>query len=403
ITGRVEIWGYTGTIDHFIAAKDRLEEMYPGLEIVTQQFDYPTAHTNILNALTSGMGVPDLVNFDVNYVGDFAAGMTDISDRFAPYAEEFAPIAVQLASYGGKLCGLPQDNQPMGYAYRADIFEEYGITEDDLATWDGYIDAAKKLWMDSGETIKMISMDAPGSQMPVLGAPHQIHEVFLHLAGFPGVFFDKEDTHVVIDEPAAIAAIEKFQQICDPEVSYISQTTNASVAAYQSGLVASNICPAWWPLGLNNQLADQSGLWRIMRLPALEEGGLRAAFQIPTVTGIPTLAANPDAAWAILYEAQLTTEAQLRFNEVTGGIFVTNNDAVDILVERELPYFGGQKIYELFNEILADVPDVYFGRGWVEARSILTSGIEPIMRGEMTAEEGLTASAEEMRRRLNKE
>jgi lactose/L-arabinose transport system substrate-binding protein len=402
VTGRVEIWGYTGTIDHYKAAKETLEKKYPGLEIVTQDFAYLDAHANILNALTSGIGVPDLVNFDVDYVGDFAAGMLDITEQFKPYQDEFDPIAVKLASYGGKLLGLPQDNQPMGYAYRVDIFEKYKITEDDLATWAGFVDAAKKLYKDSGNKIKMISMDAPGSQMAVLGGPHQVHEVFFHLAGYPGVFFNKEDDKVLIDEPAAIKAIEVFKTICDPEVSHIHQDTNSSVAAYQSGLVASNICPAWWPLGLQGQLKEQTGLWRIMRLPALEKDGLRAAFQIPTVTGIPAQAANPKAAWAVLYDAQLTTEAQLKFNEVTGGIFVTNKKAVEELVKRELPYFGGQKIYALFQEILGDVPDVFFGKGWVEARAILTNGITPIMRGEISVEEGLKKSADEIRTKLNK-
>jgi lactose/L-arabinose transport system substrate-binding protein len=402
VTGRVEIWGYTGTIDHYKAAKEALEKKYPGLEIVTQDFSYLEAHANILNALTSGVGVPDLVNFDVDYVGDFAGGMLDISEQFKPYADEFEPIAVKLASYGGKLLGLPQDNQPMGYAYRADIFEKYKITEDNLATWAGLVEAGKKLYKDSGNTIKMIAMDAPGSQMAVLGAPHQVHEVFLHLAGYHGVFFNKEDDKVIIDEPAAIKAIEVFKSICDPEVSHTLHTTDSSVAAYQSGLVASNICPAWWPLGLQSQLKEQTGLWRIMRLPALEKGGLRAAFQIPTVTGIPAKAANPTAAWAVLYDAQLTTEAQLKFNEVTGGIFVTNKKAVDELVKRELPYFGGQKIYQLFEEILGDIPDVFFGKGWVEARSVLTSGIEPIIRGEISVEEGMKKAADEIRRKLNK-
>jgi lactose/L-arabinose transport system substrate-binding protein len=402
MTGKVEIWGYTGTIDHYKAAKEALEKKYPGLQIVTQDFSYLEAHANILNALTSGVGVPDLVNFDVDYVGDFAAGMLDIGPLFKAYEAEFEPIAVKLASYAGKLCGLPQDNQPMGFAYRSDIFEQYKIKEEDLATWAGLIEAGKKLWKDSSNKIKMIAMDAPGSQMAVLGAPHQVHEVFFHLAGYPGVFFNKEDDKVIIDEPAAVNAIKVFKSVCDPDVALTLQTTDSSVAAYQSGLVAANICPAWWPLGLQSQLKDQTGKWRIMKLPALEKDGKRAAFQIPTVTGIPSKAANPKAAWGILYEAQLTTEAQLKFNEVTGGIFVTNKKAVDELVKREIDYFGKQKIYALFKEILADIPDVYFGKGWVEARAIMTTGIEPIIRGEATVEDGLKKAADEIRRKLSK-
>jgi ABC-type glycerol-3-phosphate transport system substrate-binding protein len=402
LSGRVEVWGFTGTIDHFQAAEERLESENPGFDMVTQSFSYLEAHTNITNALVSGVGVPDLVNFDVAYMGDFADGLSDLTELFAPYADQFVPIAVKLASAGGRLLGLPQDNQPMGLAYRADIFEQYGITEDDLATWEGFVEAGKKLWTDSGETIKMIAMDAPGSQMAVLGAPHQVHEVFFHLAGYHGVFFNRDDDKVIVDEPDAVAAIEVFKTICDPAVSWISQTTDSSLAAYQSGLVATNICPAWWPLGLTSTLAEQTGKWRIMRLPALKEGGLRAAFQVPSCTGIPALAANPESAWGVLVEAQLTPEAQMRFYEISGGILPTNIEVVNELATREIDYFGGQKIYALFNEILEDIPDVWFGRGWVEARTILTSGIEPIMRGEIGVEDGLRKAAEDMRRSLNK-
>lgn len=403
VTGSVEVWGYTGTLDSYVAATEALQAKYSGLQITTQAFSYLEAHANILNALTSGVGVPDVVNFDVDYVGDFAAGMLDLSEKFAPYADQFVPIAVKLAGTpDGKLLGLPQDNQPMGFAYRADIFEEYGITEDDLATWEGFVEAGKKLYTDSGETIHMLAMDAPGSQMAVLGAPHQVHEVFFHLAGYHGVFFNREDDKVIIDEPDAVAAIEVFKSILDPEVTLISQTTDSSLAAYQSGLIASNICPAWWPLGLKSQLADQSGLWRIMRLPALTEDGIRAAFQIPTCTGIPMLSDNPDGAWGVLYDVQLTEEAQWKFYEVTNGILPTHKAVVSELETLDIEYFGGQKIYALFGEILADIPDVWFGRGWVEARTVMTTAIEPIMRGEVPVEDGLHNAAEELRRKLNK-
>jgi lactose/L-arabinose transport system substrate-binding protein len=401
VTGKVEIWGYNGTIDHFIAAKDMLEKKYPGLQIVTQQWQYDQAHANVLNALTSGIGVPDLANFDVDYVGSFGPGMSDLTEQFKPYVDQFVPIAVNLATYQGKLVGLPQDNEPMGFAYRKDIFDKYGITEDDLETWAGFVEAGKKLWKDSGNKIKMISMDAPGSQMPVVGEPHQIHEVFLHEAGYPGVFFNKADDKVIIDEPNAIAAIKVFKTICDPDVSFTLQDKNTSLAAYKAGLVATNICPAWWQFGLQQNIPDQAGLWRVMRLPALEKGGKRAAFQIPTVTGIPQKAANPKAAFAVLLDAQLTKEAQQRFYDNI-HILPTHKEVVAKLNDTPIPYFGGEKVYGLLDEVLKDIPEVYFGRGWPEARAILATGMEPIIRGEVSVEDGLHAAAEEMRSKLNK-
>jgi len=402
MTGHVLIWGYNGTIDHYKAAKDGLEAKYPGLQIETQEFGYLDAHANILNALNSGVGVPDLANFDVDYVGDFADGMSDLTERMAPYADKFVPIALKLAGRDGKLLGMPQDNEPVGFTYRKDIFDKYGIKEDDLATWDGFVEAGKKLWKDSGNTIHMIAMDSPGSQLPLGGAPHQNHEAFLHEAGFPGVFFNKEDDTVTIDTPEAIAGIEVFKKILDPDVALIFQDPNATIAAYKAGLVASQICPAWYPLGLRGNLPDESGLWRIMRLPALKDGGQRWAFHVPTVTGIPSAAANPDAAWGIMYEAQLTKDAQLKFNQVTNGILVTQTEALAELDPKPIDFFGGQTIYQFWEDVLKDIPDVYFGRGWVEARAILTNGIEPIMRGDVSVADGLKASADEIRRQLNK-
>ncbi|HVU11179.1 MAG TPA: extracellular solute-binding protein [Phototrophicaceae bacterium] len=402
MTGHVLIWGYNGTIDHYKAAKPALEAKYPGLQIETQEFAYLDAHANILNALNSGIGVPDLANFDVDYVGDFANGMSDLTERMAPYADKFVPIALKLAGRDGKLLGMPQDNEPVGFTYRKDIFDKYGITEDDLATWEGFVEAGKKLYKDSGNTIHMIAMDSPGSQLPLGGAPHQNHEAFLHESGFPGVFFNKEDDTVIIDTPEAIAGIEVFKSILDPDVALIFQDPNATIAAYKAGLIASQICPAWYPLGIEGNLPDTSGDWRIMRLPALKDGGQRWAFHVPTVTGIPQAAANPDAAWGIMYEAQLTKEAQLKFNQVTNGILVTQKEALAVLDPEPIPFFGGQKIYQFWEDVLKDIPDVYFGRGWVEARAILTSGIEPIMRGDVSVADGLKASADQIRSQLGK-
>jgi len=401
VTGTVTIWGYVGTIDHFIAAKPKLEAKYPGLKIETQQWQYNDAHANVLNALTSGIGVPDLVNFDVDYTGGFGAGLTDLTDLMKPYIDQFVPIAVNLATYQGKLVGVPQDNEPMGFAYRKDVFDKYGITEDNLATWAGLVDAGKKIWKDSGNKVKMFALDAPGSDMPLTGDPHQYHEVFLQQAGYPGTFFNKADDKVIIDEPAAIAAIKVFKTIVDPDVAWVFQQSTASVALYKAGLALCNIFPAWWQFGASQNLPDQSGLWRVMRLPALEAGGRRYAFQIPTVTAIPLKAPNPKGAWAVLYDAQLTKEAQQAFYD-NSHILPTNKEVVAALNASPIPYFGGQKVYQLLDDVLKDIPEVYFGKGWPEARAILTTGIEPIMRGEVTVEDGMHAAAEEMRSKLNK-
>jgi len=92
----------------------------------------------------------------------------------------------------------------------------------------------------------------------------------------------------------------------------------------------------------------------------------------------------------------------LKFNQVTNGILVTQIEALAELDPKPMDYFGGQTIYQFWEDVLKDIPDVYFGRGWVEARAILTNGIEPIMRGDVSVADGLKTAADEIRRQLNK-
>jgi hypothetical protein len=103
----------------------------------------------------------------------------------------------------------------------------------------------------------------------------------------------------------------------------------------------------------------------------------------------------------VLYEVLLTEEAQQAFYDFT-GILPTHKTVVANLEDTEIEYYGGQQAFKLYGEILADLPDVWFGRGWVEARAILTSGIEPILRDEVSVADGLKNSADEMRTKLQK-
>jgi lactose/L-arabinose transport system substrate-binding protein len=153
---------------------------------------------------------------------------------------------------------------------------------------------------------------------------------------------------------------------------------------------------------MTGNLSQLAGKWRMMRLPAIKTGGLRASYQIPTVTAIPKGSANPVAAWELIRLGQVSLEAQLKFNEITGGIMPTWKKALEVLKEKPVEYFGGQKIFALYIAIAQDIPDVWFGRGWPEARSIMRKHTEPVIRREATPEEACKAAAEEMRQKLNK-
>ncbi|GEM_PF-1617549 len=400
LSGEVIVWGWKGGIEHFLAVIPDLQKLYPDVSVRVEEMSYEDTHTNILAVVNTGVGVPDVVNFDVNHLGEFAEGMTDLTDRLQPYLEEIMPVSVKLATYKGRILGVPQDSQPVGMFYRHDLFEQYGIDAAQVETYADLIEAGRKVAKATNGEVKMLAMDV-GSKI-CMGDPHLIIDLLLVQNGLGGTYFNREDDKVLVDSPEAIEAMEVLKQISDEEICFIDMSDDAAVAAYAADKILATVAPGWFPLAMTGNLPQLSGKWRMMRLPAIKPGGLRASYQIPSITAIPKGAPNPDAAWELIRMAQVSLEGQLRFTEMTGGVMPTWKRALDTLKDQEVEYFGGQKIYALFIEIAQDIPDVWFGRGWPEARSIIRKHTETVIRREKTPEEACKAAAEEMRVKLNK-
>jgi len=400
LSGDVVMWGWTGGIEHFQAVIPIMKEMYPDVNVRIEQMSYEDTHTNILAAVNTGVGVPDVVNFDVNHLGEFSDGLLDLTERLKPYLDEIMPISVKLATLHDKILGVPQDSEPVGMFYRNDLFEKYGLDAEKIETYDDLIEAGKKVKDATGGEVKMLAMDV-GSKL-CMGDPHLIIDLLLVQNGLGGTYFNREDDKVVVDTPEGIEAMEVLKRISDPDICFTGMSDDAATAAYGADKILATFAPGWFPLAMTGNLPQLSGKWRMMRVPAIKPGGVRATYQIPSVTAIPKDSANPDAAWEFIRLAEVSLEGQLRFTELTGGVMPTWKRALDTLKEKPVDYFGGQKIYGLFIAIAEDVPDVWFGRGWPEARSIIRKHTEPVIRREVSPEEACKAAAEEMRQKLGK-
>ncbi len=75
---------------------------------------------------------------------------------------------------------------------------------------------------------------------------------------------------------------------------------------------------------------------------------------------------------------------------------------LDELSDQPDEYFGGQKTFQLWDEIARDCPKVFFGTGFLEAQQIFGAHLPDILSGAKSVEDGLHAAAEEMRQKLNK-
>ena len=115
-------------------------------------------HTNLLNAIVAGTGAPDLCAIDVLRLTQYIDGLVDLSAHRAEYEDYFVPPTLDLGSYQGKLYGLATDSEPIGLLYRKDIWDQYGIAEEDIETWADLAEAGNKVNQDSGGEVSLYAM-----------------------------------------------------------------------------------------------------------------------------------------------------------------------------------------------------------------------------------------------------
>ncbi|HHY55890.1 MAG TPA: sugar ABC transporter substrate-binding protein [Chloroflexi bacterium] len=93
---------------------------------------------------------PDLMAVDLIYVPQFAAAgqLTDITDlaKALPYFEQLSPSHVRLATYDGKIFGLPFNAEGSYLMYNKGLFKQAGLDpENPPKTWGEIADAAAKI------------------------------------------------------------------------------------------------------------------------------------------------------------------------------------------------------------------------------------------------------------------
>ena len=297
----------------------------------------------------------------------------------------------------GKLYGLSTDSEPIGLLYRKDLWDQYGVKEEDIETWADLAEAGNTFNEASGGAVSLYAM---------YGNEFQLYEVLAIEQGFPGYYFDETDTKVIVDDPKSIAAAQVMKQLWDSKgvaknPGGTDLFSSEMIAVLKSNKVASQLVgPAWYPFYLTQQIPEQSGKWRLMRAPAMEPGGPRVGYAYPTIFVMPSQSQQQDLAWE--FEIMGTTGEGARTLYDLTHILPADAGLLKEIQPQPDEYFGGQKTFELWSEIASDAPKVFFGTGFSEAESIVGTHLQQILNGEKSAEDGMREAAEEMRGKLNK-
>jgi len=286
--------------------------------------------------------------------------------------------------------------------YRRDVFEKAGLPSDPasveelVSTWDKYYEVAK--------TIK----EEAGLYMQANNKANNYGRFFEILLWQRGLGYIDGEGKVAINSIEAVETLEflgkmTFEGLFSDELEW-TEGWYAELASLDEP-IASIIEASWLDVFLKSWIAPgTSGKWGVVRMPAWEEGGVRASNDGGSSLVITEQSQNPDAAWALVEYVLLRDESQVNMF-IASGFTPSLETCYDSDVFRmKSDFYGGQVVGALFNEIVQEVPEAgIYAPEYGEMNSLTGPEIQKYFTGQQSAQEALDNAAEAIRAATGRE
>lgn len=395
VEGNITVWAWALEANYL--EKDVLPEFnkkYPNVEVKVEHLGVDQVYQKVSAGLSSGgSGLPDIIQVENNrihsFTDEFPDAFTNLSALgYDKHEDKFSQSKVEgLKDKDGNIIAAPRDLGPVGVIYRTDIFKEVGIDPASIETWDDFIEAGKKVTAHTGKAF--LGTDSDGLLRIMLQQQ--------------GKYFFTEDGKLDLTSPEAQKAADILQKMKDAGIITYTNNWDGQVAAMKNGEVATQPGAVWWSGTMIEQMPELSGKWDMFRLPAFENGGLRAANDGGSALAIPSSSENKAAAYVFAEFA--TTDVDSQIKALTNrGLFPALLDAYEepIFVENQ-EYFNNQPFFKKFADTVQDIQPVNHAQAELEVRSIMTSEVQAFLLENKPAQQMLTDGQEQAKKQTGLE
>ncbi|MEV7144746.1 ABC transporter substrate-binding protein [Streptomyces tauricus] len=398
---RLSLWthdpGYVKTFQSAVGDKSLMRG---------SRFDYRMRFTNaagsdvvtrmIAQAVADG-NTPDLAGVIIDQfprvMGSSIAEnlFVDLSETVRPYGDtllKLAPYSVGRTPYG-----LDSDNSVSVLYYRQDVFAEHGVPED-TDTWQELARHGKRLYDKRRISLGMVSTGDNGSIV------NGFLQFLLQRGG--GVF--DVDGNLTLDSAEAVETLDFMARGVRSGflMSLPDPYGGPCAAALKSGRLAATVMPNWYKVyGLEANVPEQKGKWRIRTLPRFAEGGHLASTLGGTAFCVLKDKPHTEAALELLRRVYLTREGQLlRYR--SGGFLPTLSTLYEDAELRAITddYLGGQRVFDVYGKAVADLPAFYQAQGMQILTDALGGAILRALQGKTSAAAALKDGIEAYRQQF---
>ena len=385
----ITVWAWNVAAKALVESAKSFNQKYPRIKVNVQEYGLAqNVYERYSVILSSGVGVPDIIQIESDYVQTFAEtypqyffdmnGYIDIDGKVDP-----SKISTSYDSEG-KLVSIPWDSGPVVMFYREDLFNQAGIDINSIITFEDYISAGKKL----KEKFPNITMT---------GLPFtQDENLFRCLLVANKSYYLNNKGEITVASSKAIETLQMIKRLIDEGVAKNTINWDGGIVANKNGELASWIMGGWWGGTIKDQMPEMKGKWKIAPIPAFPDGARASS---SGGAGLSITASEPikqAAALEFIKESLMNVDNQLMMYEKY-SLFPSYLPTYDD--ERFLKsddYFGDD-----FNKILADVtkeiPNViYASKDFAEIKNTVVSVYEDVLNNNRDIKSALEQAASQI-------
>jgi len=350
----------TSAANHVEAYQDMIPafERKHGVRVSIQLVHSRALQTRLQNAILAGTPVPDLVEIGAGDISFFTrgplsdVGFVDLTERLEREGlrKRLVEPRLSLWSSRGHVFALPHDVHPVQLLYRADLLEQAGVDPSSIKTWDDFIALRSRFMKDlNGDgVIDRYLIDLP------IGEAWGLEILLLQ----QGVSLFDARGNLTMNQPKTVKTIAWYVRAVEGKERIATQCGwgQSLYKAMRDGLAIFYIAPDWRTYAIQMDAPNIKGLFKVMPLPAWEEGGRRTSVWGGSGLAITKSTERPELAWQLaksLYFDPAKLGRRFQFTNIIPPLM----DSWSLPeFHTPSPFYGGQKLGLLYAALAPDTP-----------------------------------------------
>jgi arabinosaccharide transport system substrate-binding protein len=338
------------------------------IKLTATTAEYQAMHDNLLAALLSGTGAPDLADIEIAKFPTFLKGeiqLEDLTDVVAPYKDVI--LQTRLAPYqkDGKQYGIDYHVGTFVMYYNKEVMDKAGVDIDSIKTWADYVEAGKKVTKD-------------GVFMTHIETADRFSALALQLMNGGGIY-DK-DGNFILTSKENIDAVQMVKDMIykDKIASLTPGTGNHAQEFYDAmvkGQFASVWMPQWYMIRFTQLMTGLEGKIVVRPMPLIKEGGYTSTMGGGTGTAITKQIAPEKLQLAkdFLAFTKLEKDSTIRIWTDLGFDPIRTDIYDDPKLAAPIKYFGNESVFKTIKSLQSNLAVEYLGPLYADAVDVLRS------------------------------